>query len=519
MDATSIDLFTTPGNRDQARKPQLPAPGFEQHLADGRPRIDPAPDKPRPPRAKSDGDRRGAAPAGATVTKQKPAKDSKQHDDTPPSDSPCCSAQADASQDSSPPPAPDKPADRSADSQDAAKADDAADTTIVAAALVAAAVAQPDIPAEAPASTAPAVQVAPVTEAIPTDTPAAKPGDQAAQAQAVTETLPDPTAAQQASDQTQAAEQAGPAMQVAEQAAPAVAKETKPVAQQVARKDVKPVVAAPQKPSPPQETAAKTADDQTATSSTDASQPHVKRPSLTDREPSDTPSDDAAPATTAPAPVAFATSAIAPDAPAASDKPPSASKPDADNGPAPISAANASPKAADVPAPPPLSSRLPAHLVGRGERADQPSRLHDIDQARILQRVARAFETASARDGDLRIRLSPPELGSLRLELKVQEGVMSARIEAETPEARAILIDNLSSLRERLAEQNMKIDRFDVDLMDRNLQGQTPHQQDDSAPSLVRNSLPRTTDRGGVTETDSAASQVILAPGKLNVVV
>lgn len=518
MDATSIDLFTTHGNRDQARKPQLPAPGFEQHLADPGPRIDPAPDKPRPPRAKSDGDRRGAAPAGGTVTKQKPAKDSKQHDDAPPSDSPCCSAQADDSHDSSPPPAPDKPADASADSQDTTKADASTDTTIVAAAFVAAAVVQPDAPAEAPAATAP--EVAPVAEVTPTDTPATKPTDQAAQAQAVAETLPDPTATEQTTDPAQTGEQVGPAIQAAEQAAPAVTKEAKPVASPVARKDVKPVVAAPQeKPTAPEETDAKPADDPTATTSPDASQPRAKRPSLADREPSDTPSDETAPATTAPAPVAFDTAAITPDAPVASDKTPAASKPDADNGPAPISAANPSPKAADVPAPTPLSSRLPAHLVGRGERADQPSRMHDVDQARILQRVAKAFETANARDGDLRIRLSPPELGSLRLELKVQEGVMSARIETETPEARAILIDNLSSLRERLAEQNMKIDRFDVDLMDRNLQGQTPHQQDDSASSPVRNSLPRTTDRSGATETDSAASQMVLAPGKLNVIV
>ena len=63
------------------------------------------------------------------------------------------------------------------------------------------------------------------------------------------------------------------------------------------------------------------------------------------------------------------------------------------------------------------------------------------------------------------MRLSPPELGSLRLELRVAEGVMTARLEAETEVARTALVEHLPVLRERLAEQGIRVERFDVDLM------------------------------------------------------
>jgi hypothetical protein len=53
------------------------------------------------------------------------------------------------------------------------------------------------------------------------------------------------------------------------------------------------------------------------------------------------------------------------------------------------------------------------------------------------------------------------------LEVKVQAGVLTARVEAETAVARSILLDNLPVLRERLAEQGVRVEQFDVSLADR----------------------------------------------------
>ena len=88
----------------------------------------------------------------------------------------------------------------------------------------------------------------------------------------------------------------------------------------------------------------------------------------------------------------------------------------------------------------------------------------EIDRARFVGRVEGAIRTAQQRDGRVQVRLSPPELGALRIELTMQHGVLSARLEAETPAARNLLLDNLPALRERLAQQDVRIDRFDVDV-------------------------------------------------------
>lgn len=103
--------------------------------------------------------------------------------------------------------------------------------------------------------------------------------------------------------------------------------------------------------------------------------------------------------------------------------------------------------------------------------ADGTSSVSQADRVRLVERVARAVKTAEQRGGDLKIRLSPPELGSLRLQVKLSDGTLSARIEAETPEARQVLLDNLPMLRERLAEQNIRVERFDVDLFNSGNQG------------------------------------------------
>jgi len=87
-----------------------------------------------------------------------------------------------------------------------------------------------------------------------------------------------------------------------------------------------------------------------------------------------------------------------------------------------------------------------------------------IDRARFVQRVGHALRTAQQGDGRLQLRLSPPELGSLRIEIAVKHGVVTAHLETETPAARKVLLDNLPMLRDRLAQHDARIEKFDVDV-------------------------------------------------------
>jgi flagellar hook-length control protein FliK len=120
-------------------------------------------------------------------------------------------------------------------------------------------------------------------------------------------------------------------------------------------------------------------------------------------------------------------------------------------------------------------NRLPGQLLTNAEGPAPRRGTVEVDANRLLSRVARAFAAAQERDGEVQLRLSPPELGSIRLEVRIQDGAMIAHLEAETEAARTAIVENLPALRERLAEQGVRIERFDVDLMQRQPTG-TPNQ-------------------------------------------
>jgi len=137
-----------------------------------------------------------------------------------------------------------------------------------------------------------------------------------------------------------------------------------------------------------------------------------------------------------------------------------------------------------------VAAREMAHAQSRPSSSAPPGESNELggaDQARFVERVAKAFQSVGDRGGAIRLRLSPPELGSLRVEISVREGVMSARLEAENHATRNLLLDNLPALRDRLAQQDIKVERFDVGLMDHSLGG--------SPGNTANSALPD--DRGG----------------------
>ncbi len=88
----------------------------------------------------------------------------------------------------------------------------------------------------------------------------------------------------------------------------------------------------------------------------------------------------------------------------------------------------------------------------------------NVQRVRFIQRVVRAFQALRDGGGPLRLRLHPPELGSLRLELLVREGVLRARMEVENTAARTAILEHLPMLRERLAQQDIRIEQFEVEI-------------------------------------------------------
>jgi flagellar hook-length control protein FliK len=69
---------------------------------------------------------------------------------------------------------------------------------------------------------------------------------------------------------------------------------------------------------------------------------------------------------------------------------------------------------------------------------------------------------ANQRGGAITMRLEPPALGALRIELMVRHGAVVADFTAATPEARVLLEANLGMLRERLESQGLSVERISV---------------------------------------------------------
>lgn len=113
-----------------------------------------------------------------------------------------------------------------------------------------------------------------------------------------------------------------------------------------------------------------------------------------------------------------------------------------------------------------LDRLMAGHSLKQSKDAGEPNGMPTVDRARFVQRVEGAMKAAQQRDGKIQVRLSPPDLGSVKIELAVQNGVLSAKLEAETPAARNLLLDSLPALRERLAQQEIRIEKFDVDVRD-----------------------------------------------------
>jgi flagellar hook-length control protein FliK len=154
--------------------------------------------------------------------------------------------------------------------------------------------------------------------------------------------------------------------------------------------------------------------------------------------------------------------------------------------------------------PPTTANRFAQQLTTQGAERSAGMQISEADHRRFVDRVARALPTAEGRGGTLRLRLSPPELGALRLEVKVLNGALTARVEAETPLARSLLLDSLPVLRERLEDQGVRVDQFDVDLLDRQA-AETPdgleqqRDQQDDTPA----------DREAVTKQDESTDEPV----------
>jgi len=103
---------------------------------------------------------------------------------------------------------------------------------------------------------------------------------------------------------------------------------------------------------------------------------------------------------------------------------------------------------------------------GRSEvaRSNSGTQITAYQEGKLVQRVLRGVEQLANGGGQVRLRLHPAELGSLQISLKVEAGQVSAKLEVENATARDALLNNVQALKDRLAEQGIKIGSFEVEV-------------------------------------------------------
>lgn len=87
-----------------------------------------------------------------------------------------------------------------------------------------------------------------------------------------------------------------------------------------------------------------------------------------------------------------------------------------------------------------------------------------VSRVKLIQRVSKAFQHLGPDGGTVRLRLAPAELGSVRVEMRIHQRKMQARVVAETEAASTALREHLPELRQRLESQGLQIERLEVEI-------------------------------------------------------
>jgi flagellar hook-length control protein FliK len=87
------------------------------------------------------------------------------------------------------------------------------------------------------------------------------------------------------------------------------------------------------------------------------------------------------------------------------------------------------------------------------------------DEQALTNRIVRGLSTmVHQRGGTMSMRLSPPELGALRVQMSIVQGNVTAQFTATTQQAQALLEQNMGVLRTALEQHGLTVDRLAVHL-------------------------------------------------------
>lgn len=101
----------------------------------------------------------------------------------------------------------------------------------------------------------------------------------------------------------------------------------------------------------------------------------------------------------------------------------------------------------------------------------------------LMDRIASAVRQSQSTGQQLKIRLSPPELGALQIEVSLKNGEYSAKLEVQNRHAQKVINDNLAQLKEALVKTGVSLDRIDVQINTHSSEDQRSSQSDSQQQS------------------------------------
>lgn len=124
--------------------------------------------------------------------------------------------------------------------------------------------------------------------------------------------------------------------------------------------------------------------------------------------------------------------------------------------------------AADTTSPTPVAATQPG----------QTAQTRDADNAELnTARITRGLQNAvHQKGGAVTLRLTPPEMGTVRIQLQIQNGAVNAQFHAETESTRTMLHQQMSQLRTALEQQGLSVERLGVQTMQSSA-GSSTHNQ------------------------------------------
>jgi flagellar hook-length control protein FliK len=134
-----------------------------------------------------------------------------------------------------------------------------------------------------------------------------------------------------------------------------------------------------------------------------------------------------------------------------------------------------------------------------------------VSVEQMLQQVAgKALITLRDGQSEMRLQLTPPDLGRMEMKIVLEDGQMMGKIVVSTPEAKALFDQNLGELQRQLQQAGVQVGSLDVSL------GQPG---DDKQPEPAFGSTRSFQGEGEVIATEGITSSSLWTDARVNYIV